>query len=467
MRNVIKRIERFSFYNNHAIVAHLEDMALMGYRLIQIDKSVWTYKVVKPSPIKYRITYFEDTTYIFHENPYIKKTEEEFFDYCRNVGWILAGEWGQMQIFSTSTGEYREIETDYKKELIALKTTVQKKALPANIAISVLAGIQGFYQLIHYVNYPIDKITSPTFILMSIIWFLLFCAGLVAAYGYFSWVSKAQKSIDKYNRYPAESDSKFRCSIVLMAISIIIFVAQALILAFKFSPAFAFVFISQIIIAVLVVRRLRVRHNTRNKDENFDAIKADRKFNRIIITWVSLAFAVTFSLNGIMHLDWLSLEPEVPTHTIPIPIGHLTYDLLDNDIPLKVQDLISTNYEFYGYEYTTQESIFAKYSIGKQYSFDISAPEFNYEIVTFKNNSFYETCLNHYLNPYIMKQDTSFDIHLTNDPAWNAQRVYQVFDDANAIGTYIVCYDDMIIKYNGFDTLNSKQTEIVYNKLVR
>lgn len=466
MSDTIKRIEKFSFYNNNAIESHLEDMALMGYRLISIDKSIWTYKVIAPSPIKYRITYFEEPQYIFYDNPYIKRTEEEFYAYCRNVGWILSGQWGQMQIFSTATHEYHEIETNFKNELTAIKTIMGRKALPGTLAMSALAVGQGFYQFIQYVNYPIKSISSPTFILLSFIWGILCLAGLISASGYFSWLKKAEKSIKKDNKYPAETDIKFRVSVGLLLIVILIFIAQALIVAFKFSSPFAFIFISQIMLAFIFARRMRLKNKTESDNENFNVIESDNKIHKIITRWLSITLAITFILNGIITLDWLSLDPKTQTHTIELTGSYyLTYDLLEDNIPLKIEDLISTDYEYYGYEFKIQDSIFAKYSTGKQYSFDVNAPEFSYEMVSFKTNMFYDDCLNYYLNPYIINNETDFKVHQTDDPVWNAQRVYQVFDNATPMGIYIICYDDMIIYYDGFDTLTSLQAEIVYDKL--
>lgn len=462
MSDTIKRIEKFSFYNNHAIESHLENMALTGYRLISIDRSIWTYRVIKPTPIKYRITYFEEPAYIFYDNPYIKRTEEEFYEYCRNVGWILSGQWGQMQIFSTATHEYREIETDYQKELIALKSVMTRKAIPGTIAMSALSIAQAFYQFVQYVNYPIKSISSPTFVLLSFIWLILFLAGIVAVSGYFSWLSKAEKTIKKNNKYPIDSDIKYHISIGLIFVVILIFIAQALMIAFKFSSSFAFLFISQIMLAFIFARRMRFKP----KEDDFNVIESDRKVHNIVRKWLSITLIITFVLNGIITLDWLSLEPTPSTHTIELYGGYyLTYDLLKDNIPLKIQDLLNTDYEYYGYEYKVQESIFAKYSTGKQYSFDINAPEFYYEIVTLNNNHFYDDCVDYYLDLYSIRKKQNMSVHQTDDPAWNANKVYQVFDETTPLGIYIACYDEKIIFYNGYSTLTSQQAEIVYEKL--
>lgn len=507
MSDVIKRIERFSFYNNYAIVSHLENMALLGYRLINIDRSIWTYKIVKPSPIKYRITYFKDPSLIFYKNPYIKRTEQEFFDYCRNVGWILSGEWGQMQIFSTATHEHREIETDYASEFIAIKSIVKSKSLPSTMAMSFLAVCQGFIQLVQYVNYPVDKVSSPTFILLSFIWLILFLAGAIGTQGYFVWKKKATISINKYNKYPEDTDTRFRLAVGLLGFDLIIFVAQTLMLAFNFSSSLAFFYTAQIIVAVILVRRARFRQAEKNENNNIllidnkvsndtvvssnttvsnntdisgdttvlnddkstsddilssdNVISNDRKILKRAVLTLTVTLILTFIVNSIINND--NTEPK--THTIAITGGTLTYNLTNDNIPLKVQDLYNTDYMFYSYELDVQESIFAKYSRISQYSFDIDAPEFSYEIVTFKNKMFYNTCLDYYISPYILNYNTMFDVHLTNDPVWDANRVYQVFDNAIPIGIYIICYDDKIIYYNGFDTLNSQEAEIVYEKL--
>lgn len=471
MSDVIKRIEKFSFYNNNAIQSHLESMALKGYRLISIDKSIWTYKVIKPRPIKYRITYFEDQSLIFHDNPYIKRTEEDFFSYCRNVGWTLAGQWGKMQIFYTATDEYREIETDYKKELIALKTIVRRKTLPSTMALSFLAVCQGFYQMVQYVNYPLKNISNPTFVLFSFIWILLFLAGLFSVSGYSSWSKKAEVTIKKNNKYPVDNDIKYKWSLGLLWGVLIIFVAQSLILAFKFSTSFAYIFVSQIIISLMFARRMRIKHNNNEdlvediSDSNIALIKNEQKIRKFVTIWLSVTFVITFILNGITTLDWLSLEPETPTQSIEIGDVTLTYDMKNNNIPLKIEDLVDINSIEYGYELDVSESIFAKYIKAKQYSFDISAPVFDYEVITLKNNIFYNTCLDYYLSPYIYNNETSFNVYKTDDPVWEANKVYQVFDNTTPVGIYIICYDDKIIYYNGFDVLNSQQAEIVFEKL--
>lgn len=427
----------------------------MGYRLVGIDKSVWTYKTITPTALKYRITYFEEPEFIFYDNPYIKRSEEEFYAYCRNVGWMLAGQWGQMQIFVNATDEYHEIETDYQKELVALKSIMSRRVILATVAMSGLAIVQGFFQLIQLVNYPVKNISSPTFVLFAIILIIIFLAGVISASGYFSWLGKARVSIKKFNRYPESNDSKYRLSVALLWVAFVVFIAQTLILAFKFSTSFAYLFISQIIIAFLFARRWRLRGHA-DSEENF---VVDKKINKVLSIWFSIAFVLTFTLNGIINLDWFNLDAKPPTHTVNTGAGTLSYDLLHNNIPLKIEDLIATDYPYYSYSLKVQESILARYTRCSQYAFDLSAQVLNYEIVELKNKFFYNSCVDYYISLH------ESNVHQTNDPAWNANKVYQVFDNARPLGIYIVCYDDMIVYYNGFDTLTSQQAEIAYEKL--
>lgn len=464
MKDVIKRIEKFSFYNNYAIESHLENMALKGYRLISIDKSVWTYKVITPTSIKYRVTYFEDQSLIFYDNPYTKRTEEDFFMYCRNVGWVLAGQWGQMQIFYTGTDEFREIETDYTKELVALKSIMRKKALPSVTALSSLAIIQGGYQLIQYNNNPIKSIASTVFILTTFIWILLFLAGFCGVSGYLSWGKKAGVSIKKYNRYPQGSDTRYQSSLGFIGIGIIVMMAQALILAFRFSDAFAYFFVAQIVIVFILSRRLRVRRAV-DDEETTETLQRDTNLNKFMVRWVVVSFLLVFGANGIINLYWLGGDEAPATHSIEFSGVTLVYDLLNDDIPLKIDDLLSIDNSNYIYELKSDDSIFVEYTRANQYSYDISALALSYEIVEFKNKLFYSTCLDYYLKPYI-SSDSLYDIHQTNDPVWEATQVYQVFDNATPIGVYIVCYDDMIVYLDSFAPLTSQQAEIASEKFM-
>lgn len=471
MSRVVKRIEKFSFYNNQAIVSHLEAMALMGYKLIHIEKSVWTYKIIKPREIKFRITYFEDQSLIFHDNPYNKRTIEEFFGYCKNVGWVLAGQWGKMQIFYTATDEYHEIETDYQKEFIALKTLMQRKSVPAMLAMSGLAIFQGVYQLIQFVNYPIKNLSNPAFVILSLIWIILFFAGLFGTSSYSSWKTKGEKSIKKTGTYPAIGtikDTKYKISIMLVITAILLFIGLVLMIVFGFSQGFAIFYTSQIIIALLFVRRLRdIKRYTPNEDLATNRQEEPHVSTRavsVIKKLLSSTFILTMILNGIINLDWLTAEAEILTHTIAVPNGVLTYTLYDDAIPLKVEDLVAEDYPYYAYKMNITESMFTKYVKCEQYAFNIYAPDFDYEIVTFKNNMFYDYCLDYYLAPYL-SDENNLNVHQTNDPVWNAKKTYQVFDGTKPLGTYILCYDDMIISYNGFDILTSDQAQIVYDKL--
>lgn len=114
-----RKLESFMLHDASAITKHLEKMAAKGWLLAHAANYFWTYEKIEPTALTFSVTYFSAVSDI---NPYSSENQSAFYEYCEALGWKLASEWNQMQIFYTENTKPIPIETD---EALKLQTIHQ------------------------------------------------------------------------------------------------------------------------------------------------------------------------------------------------------------------------------------------------------------------------------------------------------------------------------------------------------
>jgi hypothetical protein len=203
---------------------------------------------------------------------------------------------------------------------------------------------------------------------------------------------------------------------------------------------------------------------------------ASRQTNRFVTITCCIILSLLFNgvmIWGIIHginAGWFFKVQTGEPYTVTLPNGSTyTCDIYHDPLPLTVEDLQPVDYDHYSYQLTSKESFLLTEQIARQDSFPDSkvAPELTYTIVDVKFPGLFNLCLNEYLNQYDWRASAKEKWHflLTNEPAWRADAVYQLYMQDKAENAYILCWGNRIvfIRYSTPPTL--EQISITVEKL--
>lgn len=466
MKTIKRRFEQYLFYDYTGIEAHLEKMAINGWQINKITPFYWEYRRIEPRKLTYAVTYFSEASEF---NPFPTENQQTFREYCKDVGWELVAEWAQMQIFCTEQENPVPIETEESVKLKAIHKAMKKNFLPSSVVMLLLALFQIVFQINIIAEDPVYFLSNVTSLSTVLIWNILALYMLINLIGYSVWYYKSKKSISVggsciESNYGYKKTSYFMW--ILLGITILVSVVSLS------TQHFGWIGIIGIVNTTLLIALVHIIKSSLKR------AKASRRIN-IIIT-IASCLIMSFVLTGAMawgilqeiNAGWFKNHQPVDTYTINMPNGsNHTWDIYKDELPLKIEDFQNVNYEHYSYEWTVKESLLLGQFIARQDSFPDGqrAPELRYEIVEVKVDSLFEICLKDYLEMYNYDWEEPIEDKLyflqVEEPVWQADKVYQLHVQNEALEEYILCWGNRIV-YINFDKIpTAEQVTIVVEKL--
>jgi hypothetical protein len=468
MKTKKHRLEQFLFYDYTGIEKHLERMALKGWKLYKITRLFWEYHRIKPQKLTYTVTYFSEASEF---NPYPTENQRTFHAYCKDVGWDLAAEWAQMQIFCTERENPTPIETDESVKLKAIHRAMKKNFLPSSILLLPLYLLQVYLQLHMIADDPVGQLSLGSSLFLTATWSVLIIQTLFTVIGYFIWYRKSWKAVGMGGAC-AESSSGYRKTFCFFAGFVIVLLALAI------SP---FVTSNQgniwggvlviINMAVIIILTFTIKNALKRAEVSRKVNLAVTAVCCVILSIV-LTGATGWCITRGISAGWLGNRQPNETYTITRHNGSTyTWNIFHNSLPLKVEDLQNVDYDHYSYEWTERESFLLAQYIARQSSFPdgMLAPELNYSIVDVKLPCLFDLCLNDYLNMYNYDWKKSENnrryFQQTDAPAWQADAVYQLYQQDEAREEYVLCWDSRIVYINLEEEPTVEQINIITEKL--
>lgn len=461
MKNKKRRLEQFLFFDYTGIEAHLAKMAAKGWQIDKITPFCWKYRRIEPQSLTYTVTYFSEASDF---NPYPTMNQQTFHDYCEKAGWKLAAEWAQMQIFCTAQEEPTPIETDEPVKLKAIHKSMKKNFLPGGIMLLLLSLFQVFLQLHMCAQSPTDWLSNNTSLFSALIWgiFALYMLTNLTVYGV--WYYRSGKAAGRGETGLESSSSYQKAQLIWLLLEGIAVVGTFLSLSSQYLGWMG-VWLIAYMALMLTVPLIR------------NALKwagASKKLNLTItiISIVVLAVALSGIMTGLItrgiRNGMFSKKP-VETYTTTQSNGDThTWEIYHDSLPLTVEDLQDIAYDHYSYEWTANESILLAQYVARQNSFTDGqqAPELRYTILDTKLPGVFDVCLNEYLDRYDWDPlEDERHYQRTDDPAWQADGVYQLYFQEEAMAEYILCWGSRIV-YIRFDEMPSaSQIAIAAKKL--
>ncbi len=466
MKATKRRLEQFLFYDYTGIKAHLEKMSAKGWQLHKITRFYWEYRRTEPQMLTYTVTYFSEASEF---NPYPTENQQTFHEYCKDAGWKLVAEWAQMQIFCTERENPIPIETEEAVKLKAIHSAMKKNFLPGSVLILLLALFQMIFQLHTIINDPVGQLSSNAVLFMVVAWIIIAVQMLIPLIGYAGWYFRSRKAVSMGEGCVERSNAyrKVYCFMWLLpTIAIVLVVFSILAQNFGWIGIWGIANATVLIILVLMIKNTLKR------------IKASRGVNLTVttISSVILSFVLTGAMAwGIVYgvnAGWFDNRQQVETYTTTLPNGSThTWDIYRDPLPLRVEDLQEVDYEHYSYQWTASESFLLTQYLASQDSFPDAqeAPVLRYSIVEVKLPVLFVLCLNNYLDEYNYERDLPKEFkryfRKMNDPAWQADAVYQLYRQEEAMSEYVLCWGSRIVRINFDQVPTAEQIAVTVEKL--
>lgn len=463
-----QEINLYAYYDHAGIVRHLEDMARQGWQLEKAGSVFWTYRRCKPTELRYAVVYFSKASQFDPEPP---AEQREFWELCKATGWELVTNRYQMQIFRNPAPDAIPIETDPVVQVENVRAAMKKGSVRGNWWLLVCSLLQLWLQFRS--AYTIRDLLLSAFTLSAIlIWLMLGIKAVVELIGYYRWCRKARTAAEEEGVLLSPRTRKWWQILQILGLLVIFTVdLPLLLLSPSLSPSTRMVIlVSFFCYAVLLL----IIYGSRQlmKKKGFSA-EANMGLNILI------AIVGTFVLMG--GLIWMSFrvadDPGLRGHvnaeprTSPAyPAGDTehTYTVYHDPLPLTVEDLVGeTVYKDYSCyreiqgsplltEYTYKQDVPFVFNIPEQ-----DGPELFYSVYQVHlgclykpvKDSFFREVQRRNRNSYLI---SSCDWKAVDAAPWGAQEAYQYVCDGELWGTYLLCYQDRMVKISfapWYDTL--------------
>ena len=441
MKDRKRKIMPFTFYDRTGIERKLETQAAKGWLLEKCSAAGWIYRRIEPAKIHFSVVYFPAAD-IFDPHPSDK--QQRFQEFCEHTGWELIASNAQMQIFCNRRENPIPIETDPVIEVENIHKSVKKTMFPAYFSNLILAVMQIGLATQRFSWDPLTELLSLPSMLATLSWSLDVVFWTILLGVYFHWHIRAKKAAMDGLFLETKSTDGFQ--FLMLGTTTLALICMYL----SFGSWTVLLVGLLMVVGILGLTAVMVWMSNCMKKRNVSA-----KTNRLI----TYAFAIVMSLVLCGGVIWLVVsvrmqENDKTAEAETYEYNGWTYYVYDDPIPLRIEDLIKTDYAGYSYEIISDASspLLSRYEARQKTRYDaLHEPEMQYRIVHVKVSFLYNWVLEMMLEEfdhnyaYPDEPDWKDDRSIDSNP-WGAEQAYQLYLGDEAHYRYLLCYDDRIIE---------------------
>lgn len=417
MRDRKNILVTYAFYDRTWIRRFLENQAEKGWLLEEIGSFCWRFARIAPQKLRYAVTYFPKA------DPYASTPSEEaetFREFCAHDGWILAASSAQMQIFYSRLEDPVPIETDPVLEIENIHKSMKKSTLPGYWLLLAAAVLQILSQLMNLTGDPLSYLSQDISLFFGGCWVVLLGLGIWRLACYYRWRGQAMAAAEEDGVFlESRSTAGLEAAAgiaILVGLAAVLFGMDDRRMAVSLGAAMLLT-----VLAVILIDRFRRRMIREGNAPSFT-----KSATAVVGVVLMVAFVgiFTFIATAAGNTDWEAEEP----------------------LPLTIGDLMDTGEtEYAAMPITHQESVLLGYlQIFQVPEGDSTTPSLRYDLVEVKADFLYTRCLEELMAVPSYMEDGGYR---ALDPApWGAERVWQLHDGSEFRRTYIVCYEDTIVK---------------------
>jgi uncharacterized membrane protein YiaA len=464
MKETMRRIEFFSFFDHTGISTHLKKMALQGWLLERMTTFGWIYRRSEPKAVQYAISYYPQASEF---DPEPSEAQKSFHEFCLHTGWELVASSAQMQVFRNDREDPVPIDTDPEIELQNIQRSAKKTFFPVHV---MLLCVSVFNSLVQFQNLLLDPITffsaaASLHSAFSLLMLLLMCTMEIG--GYLRWRRKARKAAER-----GEFCATKGCFVpqrILLAIVLLSF-AWWIITMLLGGDSLGLTVVGLMLVAMFAVLFL------------VNAIKQTLKRNKATTgttrtVTIAACFVLTFALVGLVVFGVLkAIDNGAFSGGEPYLYKGNEYIAYHDTLPLTVEDLIEIEDTAYTTERKRSETFLLATMEAMQFprlgaENYAATPHLEYTIVVVKAPFLYDLCKSWMFG----EQDESGNADIpaefqsTYEPmdasSWNAVEAFQLVYRSGATNRYLLCYHDRLIEITFNWKPTPEQMAIVAEKL--
>lgn len=421
-----RRLEFLSFYDHTGIENHLTEMAKKGWMIERISNYYWTYRKIESQELHFTVAYFPKASDF---DPVPSEGQQTLIDFCAETGWELACTWFQMQIFYNTAEDPIPLHTDPRLEVDTIHRACKANFLRGYKVLLMIGLIGTFFFVSSLISDMLRIIASPPDLVtgMCCLALLTLCAMELTVYH--TWHRKAKKAAEHEIFLDTPSISAFQKTVLIFVG--LCFVYWMVNLVFGRDPLMAW--ISVMVFAGIfgtTVLVNAVKQLLKKKQISSGANK--------FLTVIS-SFLIASVLMGTV----ISVGTYIAKNT---PRDELTQAL--TEVPLKVEDLMTVDYNDYITEHGTDESLFlSRLQINQRHGFEDEAspeiPELKYKLYIVKEPAIYEFCERQITRMFTIPAAWVDD----DGSSWGADKAYRlIMNDGTKTNSYVLCYSNLLVR---------------------
>lgn len=425
MKNVKREMNMYSIYDRQGLQKHLEEMAAKGWMLDKMGQYIWYYRRTEPKKLRFAVSYFSSAS-VFDPSP--SEKQETYREFCEHAGWKLAGAFAQMEIYWNEDENAVPLVTDPLVEIETIHKTAKKTIILSNILLLVIALMNIWRTLNWYKSNTISALLSD-----SNFWSLIAfgVAGLwcgIELFRYFTWYFQAKKIAEREDRFlETKSSAGFTKGALGLLLVMFLYVFISFMLEESILVGLVIIGYTFLIFAIVLgIRRIL-------KDNNVST-----KVNRIV-TLIS-CYVVTIIVTSCATIFiFRNIEPK---------------QSYEREAPLCVQDLTLVDEEGYLFDVDMKESsALSELTVIQDNLQHEEAPILSYAILDVKIPKLYDICIDYFLRE-AGEYNSDIEYREVEVADWSTDKVYQMFNGAEHVDTYLLCYENKIVRvsFYNFDT---------------
>lgn len=408
MAKVKYRLNNFVMFEYRNVEEYLAKMAAKGWRLEKCGGWFWKYRRAEPKAVSYAVTYVPQASY-YDPGPTPEQVALE--EFCDEAGWEKVGDWAQAQIYCNERPDPVPLETEESVRLDIIKKSMKKSFLPANLFSVVLFVLMFVLGVIGFRKQPVAVLSQWSMLLVFVMSLFGILISIVTVGGYFLWVKRSEKQIANGGTCAETNITGLNRLIWIPLIGVILLFAWQSAADFRYWAAYLGLY--SVIIFVL---QAMIRHMKR--------VGVSRQGN-IAVTLI-FCFVAGFALNCAIGYaadrGWFDKEDQ--TEESVLYEGY-AWELSQDYMPLRVEDLLETDYEYYDYNSSRDSTLLLSVTKGAQrrgVPDGTSQPSIGYEAVEVKLSFLYDWALQQYLeNNYI---GIEYNYEPADHAPWSADRAW-------------------------------------------
>ena len=427
----------YSYLDRTAITAHLSDMAAQGWMLEKIGGWSWRYRRMEPKKLRFAVTFFPAASQ-FDAVP--SEMLETYRDYCAAAGWELAAESAQVQVFCTEDENAVPIETDPAVELGSIRKSAKKGYIGSYWALLALSLLQILFQCYQIRTDPVDTLSSTASLATILNWLPLDALIIAELTRYYRWQRKAQAAADAGSPLPDLRSIRW--------LNILVMVWSCFIVLWLLTSYMSSRGMFLLTAGMLLYMSLMILLANGAKDV-LKRLKAPRWVN-IAVTFgiiIVLTLGGTAGMTALIFRNsgWLEGHPPAETYEYQ----GWTWSVYHDDIPLRIEDLVETDYDRWSTEARVDSSFLLTHGTYTQRPrMDTPGPpDLEYELVTVKAGLLYDLCKKDFLSwaerhNKELPREYRDEYRPVDAAPWDADEVYRLYHSGEPSNQFLVCWPD-------------------------